>query len=377
MQDLKEWSKICKRIYVWDYATNYAHTLGIFPDFGVLQKNMQVFYEYNVADVYEEGNYYMNECDGEFGELRSYLLSKLMQNPYIDYDACMNEFLEAYYGNGWQNIRQFIDMTTEKPVPENRHLKIYDGMSETLGFTEDDIAKADSLWENAKKQAETEEQLANVKRSEICWRYWKGYNAFDKAETDILIEDIKSFGITRINEGADSGVDKLNFYNTKASTLGNNVLFPISIGCYGISAVLSLVILIIALKDKPRKYIYILMTVLTGVFFEIFGWHRRAYLASNTTETIITFALIIVLFSVAGALMTRGKKRIISALLCPCIWVGLYILSLFAVSTMYGGAVNPAGIAVAYILTGIEGIIIFAVTIRNLIKEKRNTAVNE
>ena len=57
MSDLSEWSKICKRIYVWDYTTNYAHTLGIFPDFGVIQRNIQVFYENNVVGVYEEGNY--------------------------------------------------------------------------------------------------------------------------------------------------------------------------------------------------------------------------------------------------------------------------------------------------------------------------------
>ncbi|MDO4420412.1 MAG: DUF4838 domain-containing protein, partial [Ruminococcus sp.] len=157
MEDLRAWSKICNRIYVWDYTTNYAHTLGIFPDFGVLQRNIQVFYENNVAGVYEEGNYYMNECDGEFGELRSYLLSKLMQNPYLDYDKCMNEFLKSYYGKGWQNIRQFIDMTVEKAVPDGEHLKIYDPMHKTLGFTGDDIQKADSLWENAKSEAESEE----------------------------------------------------------------------------------------------------------------------------------------------------------------------------------------------------------------------------
>ncbi len=71
MSDLKEWSKICERIYVWDYVTNYAHTLGVFPDFGVLQRNIQVFYENNVVGVYEEGNYYMSECDGEFGGVGS------------------------------------------------------------------------------------------------------------------------------------------------------------------------------------------------------------------------------------------------------------------------------------------------------------------
>ena len=211
MSDLKEWSKICNRIYVWDYATNYANTLGIFPDFGVLQRNIQVFYENNVVGLYEEGNYYMAQCDGEFGELRAYLLSKLMQNPYIDYDACMNEFLEAYYGNGWQYIREFIDMTIEKPVDKGEHLFIYSSMKDTLGFTKADISKADTLWVNAKAEAQTEEHLSRIERSEICWRYWKGYNQYNEKDCDQLIKDIKAFGITMVHEGDTEGPDKIKF----------------------------------------------------------------------------------------------------------------------------------------------------------------------
>lgn len=211
MNDLSDWSKICDRIYVWDYATNYANTLGIFPDFGVIQRNIQIFYENNVAGVYEEGNYYMSDCDAEFGELRAYLLSKLMQNPYADYNKLMDEFLEAYYGKGWKNIREFIDMTIEKPVDKGDHLSIYVGMKDTLGFTKADIKRADELWENAKAEAETEEQLMRIRRSEICWRYWKGFNQYDEKECEQLIKDMKAFGITMIHEGDTVGPDKIKF----------------------------------------------------------------------------------------------------------------------------------------------------------------------
>ena len=369
--DLMEWSKSCKRIYVWDYATNYAHTLGIFPDFGVLQKNIQFFYENNVVGVYEEGNYYMNECDGEFGELRAYLLSKLMQNPYIDYNACMDEFLEAYYGKGWQNIRQFIDMTIEKPVPENDHLKIYDPMGETLDFTKEDIAKADGLWEKAKNEADNETQLANVKRSEICWRYWKGFNVYDKDANAQLIEDMKAMGITKINEGVNNGPDSLVFSNAKATLLGNNILFPVSIGLYGVTALLAVIAMIFAIKDKPRKYIYILLTVLIGAFFEIFAWHRRAFIAFNDSDSLITFALILVLFAFGGALMTTTvKKRILCAVICPVIWGGLYALIYLVFNAFFGGA-NAFIVSTMYILAGIESIVMLAITIKNILKSKK------
>ncbi len=373
MADLSDWSKICNRIYVWDYTTNYANTLGIFPDFGVLQRNMQVFYENNVVGIYEEGNYYMSSCDGEFGELRAYLLSKLMQNPYIDYDAYMNEFLEAYYGAGWENIREFIDMTIEKPVPEGEHLMIYVPMNETLSFNRDDIKKADKLWENAKEQAQTDTHKNNVIRSEICWRLWKAYNDYDKSSSEQLVSDIKALGITVTSESDKKGPDGLNFLDPVIKKCGNEILFPASIVLYGIAAVLSLAAMIIAIKAK--KYVYIALPVLIGVFFEIFGWHRRAFLAwVDLDEYAITLILIFFLFAFGGALMVKGKKqRIISALVCSFSWFILYEASTLILNNLlFNGNANTLGIGAAYALTGIEAVIILILMIKNLVKEEKN-----
>lgn len=371
MADLYEWSKICQRIYVWDYATNYAHTLGIFPDFGVLQRNIQVFYENNVVGLYEEGNYYMSACDGEFGELRAYLLSKLMQNPYLDYDACMNEFLKAYYGKGWQNIRQFIDMTVQKPVPDGGHLGIYVPMAETLGFDSADIEKADSLWENAKREAETEVHLKNIQRSEICWRYWKGFNAFDKAETKKLVEDIRAFGITQICEGDTVGPDALKFVDTKAEELGTNVILPVSYVFYGIAVALCLVATVLALRKKPRNYLYILLLVLAGASVEMFGWHKRA-LGNDITGVIVTCVFTLLLFAFMGAMIPGSKKqKLLRAVLCPAICAGLYLGATLLVNELiFNGGAEAPGIGVAYILIGLEAVVVFFITVKKLIKRK-------
>ncbi len=374
MADLAAWSEICDRIYVWDYTTNYANTLGIFPDFGVLQENIQIFYENNVVGLYEEGNYYMASCDGEFGELRSYLLSKLMQNPYIDYSAYMNEFLEAYYGKGWENIRQFIDMTVNKPVEEGEHLSIYASMYDTLGFSSDDIKIADTLWENARAAAENEDVLNNIRRSEICWRYWKVYNAFNKKDADALTEDVKAFGITMLHEGDSEGIDGISFVGDRMKAIGTEYLFPVSIVLYGIAAAMSVVIMILALTVKPRKYIYILLTVLIGVFFEIFGWHRRAFLAwVDIDEYVLTLVLIALLFAFGGALMVRGRKeRIISALICPFVWFISYEASTLILNNLlFDGKANGLGIGAAYVFTGITGIIILGITLKNIIKDMK------
>ena len=56
--------------------------------------------------IYQQGVYYIAQSNGEFGELKTYLLSKLMQNPYCDYYAEMDGYkvLVLPYAQGKFNM---------------------------------------------------------------------------------------------------------------------------------------------------------------------------------------------------------------------------------------------------------------------------------
>lgn len=223
MKDLDDWSKICNRIYVWDYTTNYTHTSDIFPDFGVIQKNIQIFYEHNVKGVYEEGNYYMNDCDMEFGELRAYMLAKCMQNPYCDLEKEVNGFLNAYYGAGGEYIGKALKIITKKAGNISGHLTIHQETRSNLQLKPYEVAQVDKCWEKAKELAQTDTELANINRSELSWRFWKAGarrgefclvnpNRFEEKEK--LYNDIIASGVTRLGENhsyldyADCGIPK-------------------------------------------------------------------------------------------------------------------------------------------------------------------------
>ena len=85
-EDIVEWNKICDRIYVWDYVTDFCFYVQTFPNFGVLRQNMRFFAEHGVKGMYPEGNYNSPQS-GEFGELRCYLLAKLMIDPMMTEEA--------------------------------------------------------------------------------------------------------------------------------------------------------------------------------------------------------------------------------------------------------------------------------------------------
>jgi hypothetical protein len=219
--DIEAWSAICDRLYIWDYTTNYGHYNCVFPNFGVLQENIRFFLENNVKGVYEEGNYQSAQCDSEFSELRGYLLARLLFDPDMDYSAEMNGFLEAYYGGGWQYMREFIDFITANAGKKPNHGKMGIYISPTdkdlLGLKPNQVTYADQLWAKAAELAGdeppgAETRRAHVLRSQLSWRFWKGCNMVAefwrllpaekwKAANEQLYNDFVSFGIALYSEG--------------------------------------------------------------------------------------------------------------------------------------------------------------------------------
>lgn len=120
--DLVDWSLLTDNILIWDYVVNFSHLLSPFPNFHVLQPNIKLFSNYATM-IFEQGMPYKNI---EFNELRTYLISKLLWNPDESTDKLMDEFLNAYYGEASQYIRQYIDKITAELLLSGEKLTLYE-----------------------------------------------------------------------------------------------------------------------------------------------------------------------------------------------------------------------------------------------------------
>ena len=203
-EDFEDWGKICKRMFVWDYTTNFAHYLTPFPNLHVLQKNVQYFLEQNVTGLFEQGN--QQSVSGEFGELRAYILTKLMWEPEGDVNRWMNEFLTGYYGQAAAPIRTYIDMLRDYVVNENVHVGIYNTPESYLPDWL--LEKAAVLWDEAEAVAEDEDVLDRVQKSRLQLTYvelrrMSMDNPARAAKMQGFIEDIHRFGIKRMTESRD------------------------------------------------------------------------------------------------------------------------------------------------------------------------------
>ena len=194
--DLVGWGKICDNIYIWDYTTNFHYYLATFPNLHVLRSNMRLFAQNNVKGVFEQGN--SQSVSGEFGELRAYLLAKLMMNPYMtseEYYTHMDEFLAAYYGEGWTYIRKYIDSFTMFSKTSQSGMSIYGHPlliinQKTLAAMENSY---NAWWDAA--EAAAGDRLEYVKRSRFQLRYLLLYVHPDEETAKQLIADGKVFDI--------------------------------------------------------------------------------------------------------------------------------------------------------------------------------------
>ena len=127
VKDVEDWGKISNDIIVWDYVIQFTNLLSPFPNLFVLQPNIQFFVKNGVTAMFEQGN---REVGGEFAELRSYMISKLLWNPDLNVDALMNEFLNGYYGKAGPHIRKYIDNMRDAQQSSGMPLRIFGNPNE-------------------------------------------------------------------------------------------------------------------------------------------------------------------------------------------------------------------------------------------------------
>ena len=217
-KDIEEWSAICDNLYVWDYTTDFVAYFMTYPNMDVLWDNVRFFKEHNVKGLFMQGQY--NSASGEFSELRSYLLSKLLWNPDMseeEYYAHMEEFLRLYYGAGWEKIKTYIDTMTAIALADssNPHVSCFDAPLEVAPYMTPE-GKRDknysrtllALWEEAYELAETEEQKSHVEKSSIQAYFYCLFGGPVKERSeyrDKIRELCGKYGIALYNEAADLG----------------------------------------------------------------------------------------------------------------------------------------------------------------------------
>ncbi|HLF34987.1 MAG TPA: DUF4838 domain-containing protein, partial [Cyclobacteriaceae bacterium] len=171
VRDVREWGRIASDIIIWDYVIQFNHLISPFPNLQVLQPNLQFFAENGVTAMFEQGN---REVGGDFTELRSYLISKFLWDPYANADTVMNDFLNGYYSAAGKPIRQYIDIMREALLASGQSLRIFGSPVEaaTSYLTPELIKTYNVLFDQAEDAVDTiPEILERVRIARLPLQY--------------------------------------------------------------------------------------------------------------------------------------------------------------------------------------------------------------
>ncbi|MBM3880783.1 MAG: DUF4838 domain-containing protein [Verrucomicrobia bacterium] len=165
--DIRGWAQICKRLYIWDYTTDFAHYVQPHPNWFVLGPNVRFFARHNVKGLFEQGAY--QSFGSEFSELRAWVLAQLLWDPTKDDRALIDEFLGGYYGPAAPHLRQYLELMHQASAGWN--LTCF-SRTDTPFHSFKTLAEAQRLWEAAEAAvAGRTELLPRVQRG----RMWLGY----------------------------------------------------------------------------------------------------------------------------------------------------------------------------------------------------------
>ena len=147
---LTGWSAISDNIFVWDYGINFDNQVSPFPNFHILQKNIQLFKENHATMLFEQVN---GTRGTDFSELRAYMLAKLMWNPYQDADSLMQTFMNGYYGPAGKYLYQYQKIMQGALLASGVPLWIYDSpISHKDGMLNQNLRKTyNELFDQAEK----------------------------------------------------------------------------------------------------------------------------------------------------------------------------------------------------------------------------------
>ena len=197
---LQSWAEVAPHLYIWDYIVNFANYLAPFPNFYVLQPNIQAFRDNKAIGVMEQA---AGQGPGtEFQELRAYVLAKLLWNPDCDVDELIDEFMVGFYGRSGPFVRRYFDLLHGR-VKENTHMPVDVKHSDVL-FDGDFLPRAEVLFDQAEAVADSEEVLLRVQTARLgimnlkCLR--EPFKARRDGTYDRLCEIVERAGVTHYAE---------------------------------------------------------------------------------------------------------------------------------------------------------------------------------
>ena len=154
---MQTWSELTKegQLFFWDYLVTY-NDWGVQTWMYKYPDQLQTLYENGVVGYFGETT---ASISTDFWDMKIWLLAKLLEDPYQDFDYLVDTFLNGYYGAAGTYVREYLDLA--EGLIANDTVYIFMGTpTDTLRcFTVEDVIAADDIFNKAFEAAAGDEDL--------------------------------------------------------------------------------------------------------------------------------------------------------------------------------------------------------------------------
>jgi len=165
-KDLQDWSRMASHVYLWDYTCDFGNYFRPFPNLRVLGPNVRILAHHNARGYMTEGSY--NTPAGEFMELRAWVLSRLLWDPFQDDRALIAEFVNGYYGAAGRYIMDYINLIHDAAAKAGCIMYCGGEMEPSPFVNVEVMSKAEELFRKAEAAVAQEPEVLNrVRRAHM------------------------------------------------------------------------------------------------------------------------------------------------------------------------------------------------------------------
>ncbi len=227
------WLKACEHVWIWDYNSNWQTTIAPYANVDVFQYNIKLYKELGIEGVYLQSNSSMNSSNTEFGDIRNFVLGRILQDPSRNYQDELAFYTYAFYGSCGAYVREYMSILEEQcgnhyqnTDYRDQETKYRSFMYEVYGgihsfnskagvkdtafrMPDKDIGTCEGLWRAINARASGENALVQqrLKKLELSWRLVKStLNVYEfsnastyESENTKLRNDIINCGFTTFN----------------------------------------------------------------------------------------------------------------------------------------------------------------------------------
>jgi len=212
---VKDWSKVCKRLFIWDYNINFSHYLAPMPNMDIMSENIRFYVENNAEGVMLQANY--QTVGSERDWMRSWVAAKLLWNPSLNLYDLMDDFIYGYFGKAAAPIAEYNKLLQKqeeiykielsgKWLMDHKYKPIRYDMDHPF-LSKEFLYYSTSLYDYAEKLADNQQILERIQRDRLPISYVKLMKgpAFvgDEyvKELERFEKTVKKVGLTHLREG--------------------------------------------------------------------------------------------------------------------------------------------------------------------------------